>query len=409
MPAKKSKRRTSESKTSRGRVATLAEQMVSLPAGTCPPVLGSRTRIWKQDPSVAGIKVRTVYLHTDIHEGPSDSQIRISGLPMVSGDVDGDFLFEPSSVDAFDATHTYTVVRLVLTMYQRLLGRKIGWQWNIGDDNDPISVFPHGGEGANAFYSRMARELRFFAFVPLGSPAGSDLVFTCRSLDIVGHEAGHGVLDALKPDWLLAFNPPQTGGLHESFGDLTAIFLILSQLDQVEFIIAETKADLHRKNVLAEIGEQFGTAIGRPTGLRNADNDLKLSEVSSEVHDISKVFTGGVYDVLADAFTAARDSRQENDAIVLYEVGQKMAKLTIQAIVNSPDVRATYSDVANEMIAVADSDPGEYPGYSDLIRKHFGFREVLGSQAVAGPQAMAGLMADRRKCCGTMRLREYEV
>ena len=32
-------------------------------------------------------------------------------------------------------------------------------------------------------------------------------------------------------NWLLSNNPPQTGGLHESFGDLTAIFLALSQLD----------------------------------------------------------------------------------------------------------------------------------------------------------------------------------
>jgi hypothetical protein len=110
------------------------------------------------------------------------------------------------------------------------------------------------------------------------------------------------VLDGLKPGWLGGTNPPQTGGLHESFGDLTAIFLACSQLDQVEAAVATTKANLHDKNFLAALAEQFGAALGFPQGLRNADNDLKLSQVGNEVHAISQVFTGGIYDVLADIF-----------------------------------------------------------------------------------------------------------
>ena len=53
------------------------------------------------------------------------------------------------------------------------------------------------------------------------------------------------------------------------------IFLALSQLDQVEAVIAQTKADLHNKTFLADLAEQFGLALGRPNGLRNADNNLK--------------------------------------------------------------------------------------------------------------------------------------
>ena len=54
------------------------------------------------------------------------------------------------------------------------------------------------------------------------------------------------------------------------------------------------------------MAEEFGLALGRPNGLRNADNDLKLSQVSTEVHAISQVFTGGVFDVLADIFAFTR-------------------------------------------------------------------------------------------------------
>jgi hypothetical protein len=53
--------------------------------------------------------------------------------------------------------------------------------------------------------------------------------------------------------------------LHESFGDITAIFVALSQLDQVEAVIAQTKANLHDKTFLADLAEQFGLALGRRT------------------------------------------------------------------------------------------------------------------------------------------------
>lgn len=390
-----------------GQVAAMAKLLRDAPAGTEPPVLGSRVRIWKQDPSVA-IAVRDAYVHTIVLQGPSDSQIGIAGLPIVSPDANGDFLFEPSSEESFDAVHTYTVVRQVLTMYQRALQKKLGWQWNTGTNTTPISVFPHAGETANAFYSRQEKALKFFFFRPAGAGAGTPFVHTCRSLDIVAHETGHAVLDAMKPGWLSFFSPPQTGGLHESFGDLTSIFLVLSQLDQVEYIVAETKADLHQKNILASVAEQFGTALGRPNGLRNADNDLKLSEVTNEVHDISKVFTGGVYDVLADAFSASRKPRNKDDAEVLYDVGKRLTALTLTAIDASPNANATYADVAKQMIKVAKNDPDTYPGYDTFIKNQFTLREVIGANAVAGPAAVAGFAPSRADCCGTMQNREYQ-
>ena len=392
-----------------GRIAAMAAKMSAAPAGVLPPVLGSRMRIWKQDPSVQGIAVRDTYIHTRVQAGPADSQIQIAGLPVVNPDANGDFLFEPSSAEAFDAVHTYAVVRQVLTMYQRALGDRMKWQWNTGGNTDPISVSPHAGETAGAFFSRNQQALRFFFFRPPGAGPNAPFVFTCRSLDIVSHEVGHAVLDGLQPGWLAFSSPPQTGGLHESFGDLTSIFLVLSQLDQVEYIIAQTKADLHQKNILAAVAEQFGTALGRPSGLRDADNDLKLSEVSSEVHDISKVFTGAVYDVLADAFTASRQPRNRDDAELLYEVGQKMATLTVQALKAAPAANATYGDVAKEMIKIAKADAAEYPNYDTFIENQFTRREVLGPQAVAGPAAVAGFAPSRSACCGTMQNREYDA
>jgi hypothetical protein len=384
-----------------------------------PPILlptGARVLILKQDPVVKDIGIRMVFLPGRIFAGPKDARIAIQGMltPNVFGDL---IIDQAANPDGFDTAHTFAVVRMVLTMYQRQRGGiTIPWQWNSPSNTDPLQVFPHAGLTQNAFYSRGSKALKFF-FFDTSSPPPAHRVFTCRSLDIVAHETGHAILDGLKPGWLNVGSPPQTGGLHESFGDLTAIFLALSQLDQVEAIIAVTKANLHAKNFLSDLAEQFGLALGRPNGLRNADNDLKLSQVGTEVHAISQVFTGGVYDVLADLFALERDTAKKDDARVLLDVGQYVAGLVLRALIAAPNVNATYHDVVTKMIQIVAAD-GKPVAYKNAIVNRFTLREVLAPTATElaaheGVEFAPGVvdepeaLQDRRGCCGTMQLDEY--
>jgi hypothetical protein len=233
-----------------------------------PYAFGARVLMWKQDPSVAEIGTRKAYLPGLILDGPRDARIASGdGIAPVSPNAFGDFVAQPDTPQ-FDAVHTFAVVRQTLTMYQRALSAAgaempLPWQWNSSVDTAPLQVFPYGLPNVmNAFYSRSQGCLKFGDFIPNGQ---KERVYTCRSFDIVSHETGHAVLDGLKPQWLQADNPPQTGGLHESFGDLTAIFLALSQLDQCEAVIAQTKARLHDKTFLADIAEQFGLSLGTTT------------------------------------------------------------------------------------------------------------------------------------------------
>ncbi len=72
-------------------------------------------------------------------------------------------------------------------------------------------------------------------------------VWTCRSHDIVAHEAGHAVLDSLQPDWktLRGDQPsPENHALHEAFADITCIFSLLDQMDVCEAAMAHTKGSL---------------------------------------------------------------------------------------------------------------------------------------------------------------------
>jgi hypothetical protein len=398
-------------------------------------VVGSRFLIWKQDPSVTDPSIRLTFIPSLVLDGPRDSRITTSlaGTTPVAANTNRDFIFAPGTPE-FDCAHTFAVVRATLTMYQRLRGgAALPWAWNTGGNTDPITVFPRAGVTANAFYSRADKVLKFFFFTPSGAPQP---VFTCRSLDIVAHECGHGVLDGLKPGWLGVGNPPQTGGLHESFGDLTAIFLACSQLDQVEAALALTKADLHDKNFLAALAEQFGAALGFPQGLRNADNDLKLSQVGNEVHAISQVFTGGIYDTLADifAFEKNQQAATKDPARVLLEVASQLCSVLVEAIVAAPATGATYTDVVNQMLNVSNAR-SEPPIYRTFLRNRFTFREVVVSPTpltamlegridLTNPNFVDGkdvlkleahkhasdrAPQDRSQCCGTMQLPEHTM
>jgi hypothetical protein len=395
------------------------------PRRPIPLDFGSRVLIYKQDPSVSEIGIRKLFLPHRPSSGPRDARIRTQGLPVVNSNSLGDFVIVPDPtndtvMEAFDAVHTFAIVRTTLTMVQRALGgAALPWQWNTGGNVDAVDVFPHAGVTMNAFYSRTSKCLKFFFFTPPGTPT-PPLTYTCRSLDIVSHETGHAILDGLKPDWLLSGNPPQTGGLHESFGDLMAIFATLSQLDQVEAIIAQTKANLHDTTFLAALAEQFGNALGRSTGLRNADNNLKLSEVGTEVHAISQVFTGGMYDVLADWFQLSRDTALRDDAVVLHDTAQYLLSVLLRAIQGAPASAATFADVVNQMRGIVVSD-GKPAAFRASITNNFALREVVaaGSLDLTGAKAddkgdlqplvvdAREAVQDRTRCCGTMQRTEY--
>jgi len=380
------------------------------------PTPGARVFVYKQDPSVAEIAVRKAFLPKRVFAGPRDARIAIAGLPVVTPNVFGDLLVDPAAqAEAFDAVHTFAIVRMTLTMYERgMAGATLPWQWNSGGNTTPLTVFPRAGVTQNAFYSRNEKALKFF-FFNTGSPPTQ--VFTCRSLDIVAHETGHAILDALKPGWLLSSNPPQTGGLHESFGDLTAIFLALNQLDQCEALVAQTKADLHAKNFLSDLAEQFGLALGRPNGLRNADNNLRLSEVGTEVHAISQVFTGGMFDVLADLFALERTPDTKDDAAVLHDVAGYLASVLIRGLRAAPNTGATYAHVVSKMLGIVVAD-GKPPAYRQALVNAFSAREVIAPTALSmngddGIEVEAGFAEDpnapqdRSTCCGTMQLPEF--
>jgi hypothetical protein len=182
---------------------------------------------------------------------------------------------------------------------------------------------------------------------------------------------------------------------------------MLSQYDIVEYIIAQTKADLHCPgNNLSALAEEFGEGYQHQPSLRNADNRLKLEDVqaSSDVYKVSSVFTGAVYFILADIFSSMRNPRFRDDADVLHEAGKYVACLVTRAMINSPAQDAIFEDVADEMVKLAKQDG--FDDRSQIISKNFISRGILGVRGLVRPSKVK---ADRSKLRGTLALPEYQV
>ncbi len=356
---------------------------------------GSKINIWKQDPLIREVGIRPTYIYSEIKEGLYDNQLKIMGMNGVKPtNSDNDYLFSPTRNSfEFDAAHTFAVTRQVLTIVERAL-RRLGqdkpfkWQWGDG----PIRIFPRIKEEANAYYMR-GRKLIGFGYFK--SVKNLSVIYTCRSYDVVSHELGHAILDALKPS-LWASSHPQTGGLHESFGDLLALFTLLAQLDMCEAVIAESKGDLHNRTFFTIIGEQMGQNIYRNViGLRNIDNNVTLDNTSNEVHAISLVFTGAMYNILSDMFDYHKDLERYDPAESLYRVGQHLLEVLLLTINKVQPINTTYLDMANTMIEVEKN-----PKFKEIIKEAFVARKIFSKKVeVISP------VIDLSNACETLRRR----
>ncbi len=118
-----------------------------------------------------------------------------------------------------------------------------GAAWQLGDTL-PIKL--DEGEDFNAFYDRQA--LNFFH----GTAAGRT-VYSGESPDIVCHEQGHAILDAIRPE-LFDAGSIEAAAFHESFGDMSAILVALQLPTLRAAILAETGGDLTRSSRLSRSG-----------------------------------------------------------------------------------------------------------------------------------------------------------
>jgi hypothetical protein len=269
----------------------------------------------------------------------------------------------------------------------------ITWQPHNGP-----KLVAHLDEGVdfNAYYDRQG--LHFFH----GSVRGTT-VYSGESPDVICHELGHAVLDAVKPElWDAA--SIEVAAFHESFGDISAILSNLQVPSLRQAVLAETGGLVHLASRLSRLAETLGWAIRQliPDStdhgcLRSAVNSFYYRDpatlppsapagaLASEPHNFSRLFTAAFFSTLGGMFFL----QPQHDADALLAAADDAGTLLIKAVRDSPVVPAWYSQVAAHMIL---ADTQLFGGrYRRAIASGFVGNGILSlrSGATAGGQTSA--------------------
>lgn len=253
--------------------------------------------------------------------------------------------------------------------------------------NKPLKVYPAAGVDLNAFYDR--NSLKFFYYF---DKINKKNTYSCESSDIVTHEFGHAMLDAIRPDFWNV-QSYEIWALHESFGDIIAIINILNNEKILEIAIKETKNNLFKSNTISRLAEHFAKTVYnvtngksgiKPNSLRDACNNFAYTNpknlpeecndqnLSRECHSFSRIMTGCLYEILIEIYNFEKESTDDLNAM-------KIAKNTLidylfLSIKDVPCTNKIFKSLCQKIIQI---DKKQGSKYKDILFKVFEKRNLL--------------------------------
>jgi hypothetical protein len=229
----------------------------------------------------------------------------------------------------FHQQMVYAVASATIEKFEQALGRPVIWAVprhpSAGEHRyqylQRLRIYPHALREANAYYSPVKKALLFGYFTASISDPGNNLpggiVFTCLSHDIIAHEVSHALLESLHPRFIEPSNVDVLA-LHEAFADIVALFQHFSYPEVLHHQIARTRGDLSSDNLLGELAQQFGQAIGIRGALRSyiGETDRQTGEwrrkrpdpnklrTTTTPHDRGAILVAAVFDAFLTIYRA---------------------------------------------------------------------------------------------------------
>ena len=272
-----------------------------------------------------------------------------------------------------------------------------------------LDVVPQAGKDLNAYYDRSG--LKFFYY-----PNGSKKMYTADSSDVVAHELGHAILDALRPDfWNI--QSIEIWAFHEAFGDIHAISSIMQYDSVLNAVLTQTNNDISKSNIISRLAEEFGVLVYKSNKGQNGDladclrnpaverflyvapstlpKDAPNNQLCSESHSFARVFTYAWYKLLCEIYKKELVVLK-NPLAALKSARDICYTCVIQAIPNSPAVVGYFGSIANSMINVAKI---KYPNYAQTFMKVFVDCNIVkqGAIKILSNVSYKDLVADLKK------------
>lgn len=254
-----------------------------------------------------------------------------------------------------------------------------------------LQVLPEAGRDLNAYYDRKA--LKFFFGV---DPVLKKQVYSSSSADIVAHELGHALLDAIRPDFW-SVQALEIWAFHEAFGDIIAIASCLQHERMMDHVLKETGGNLRLSNTASKLAEEFGRTVYNVTKgagghsseyLRNAVNSFNYNDpaglpkdgpdnvLSSECHSFARVFVAAWYDFMVGLYEHYV-SEGKSQMVSLAAARDMALSLFLYAIPRVPRVPKFYEACATTIITLAKTK-GDY--CENIARTAFENRKIIRQQ-----------------------------
>ncbi|GMU51141.1 MAG: hypothetical protein AMXMBFR33_02870 [Candidatus Xenobia bacterium] len=331
--------------------------------------------------------------------GPTVEKAKLNGANPAK---DGKYVFAPGE-QGFVGALAFSSVARTIKIFEEALGEPIRWAFN----GTQLRINADAGRDLNAFYSRQGKSLNFFHET---DPVTRQVVYSGGSGEVAAHEAGHAILDGLRPGYLGAWSP-DPGGFHESFGDVLAMLVCLQDDRCLQRVVEQTGGDLSIPNMASHLGEELGTAINNTTGknvtggnyTRTAINSFVWQDPSTlpekggpdqlgrAVHSYSRLWTGSFYDVLKGMVNSNREQGMEPFQAIR-AASTEALKLYGGLMKTAPRGDHTYRDMARALVA-ADRQYNN-GARSELITRVFTDRRILNGREDAETPSFA--QADAR-------------
>jgi hypothetical protein len=119
----------------------------------------------------------------------------------------------------------------------------------------------------------------------------------CENFDVLCHELGHNIIFSIIGFPEDGKETDEYSGFHESTADIIAIITSLHFDTVVNKLLENTKGNLFTINNFEELGE-----LSNSKSIRHAFNQLKMSNVSREPHNLSEPLTGAIFDVIVEVY-----------------------------------------------------------------------------------------------------------
>ena len=297
----------------------------------------------------------------------------------------GNYVFAPSD-SRFHAANSFSAVARTIKFFEEGTGIPVSWSFK----KPQLEVVADAGEMLNAYYQKANGNVNFFHST---DPVTKQVVYSGDSGEVVSHETGHAILDALRPAYLLNWRA-DCGGFHESFGDMLALLMSVQDDKALAKVVDQTGGDMTKINIASNLGEELGVTINHTVGrdvtggdfTRSAinkftwkepktlpNNPADPNELGSEVHNFSRLWTGAFYDVFTGLVNENRSSGME-PAQAIREASNEGLRMLGRLVKASPKFDFTYKDMAQAFVK-SDRDNGGK--HVDLITKVYKEREIL--------------------------------